>query len=88
MAENRLELVNFANWTHVSIDNLEAANAISRYLEVDHPILGLFDADLFLQDLCNYESRFCSELLVNSLLSWACVRHSSPALHESRRFPC
>lgn len=59
------------------IDSLEAAKALSRYLDVDHPILGLFDADLFLEDLCGYETRFCSELLVNSLLSWACVRDPS-----------
>ena len=73
LADNRLEIVNFANWTHVPIDNFEAANAISRYIEVDHPILGLFDVGLFLGDLCSYETRFCSELFVNSLLSWACV---------------
>lgn len=76
MVDPRLEAVNFANWTHVPIDNFEGACAISRYLEVDHPILGLFDADLFLEDLCSYETRFCSELLVNSLLGWACVWNS------------
>lgn len=75
LADNRLEIVNFANWTHVPIDNFEAANAISRYIENDHPLLGLFDAGLFLEDLCSYDTRFCSELLVNSLLSWACVRN-------------
>lgn len=77
LGDTRLEVVNFANWTHVSIDNSEAAAAVSRYLELDHPVLGLFDAELFLEDLCSYETRFCSELLVNSLLSWACVWTSS-----------
>jgi hypothetical protein len=46
---------------------------MAHYLETDHPILGLFDADLFLDDLSTYSYIFCSEFLVNSLLFWSCV---------------
>lgn len=69
----RLEGVSFANWTEAPVNDLEASQAISDYLRFDHPILGFFDADLFLNDLSNNGTRFCSSLLVNSLLSWAYV---------------
>lgn len=58
----------------MTIDNGEAAKAVSKYLELDHVVLGLFDADLFLDDLCNKRTRFCSKFMVNALLSWALVR--------------
>lgn len=71
--DHRLESVNFSNWTSASVSDLEAARAISEYLRLDHPILGFFNADLFLDDLSSNGSRFCSSLLVNALLSWAYV---------------
>lgn len=48
-------------------------NLVSFYLQVDHPVTGHFDADLFLDDLLEGKTNFCSCLLVNSLLLWACV---------------
>jgi hypothetical protein len=74
LCDPRLEGISFANWTEVPVNDLEASQAISDYLRLDHPILGLFDADLFLDDISNNRTRFCSSLLVNSLLSWAYVR--------------
>ncbi|KAJ3942151.1 uncharacterized protein N0V96_007645 [Colletotrichum fioriniae] len=71
--EPRLKDLNIAFWTVVPISNQDAAEVISLYLETDHPILGLFDADLFLNDLVNGEVRYCSSLLVNALLAFACV---------------
>lgn len=55
-----------------------AALAISFYLTTDHPILGLFDADLFLGDLVARKLDFCTPLLLNALLAFACVRIQSP----------
>lgn len=46
---------------------------ISLYLETDHPILGWFDAELFITALCSGFSNFCSPFLVSALLYWACV---------------
>lgn len=60
-------------WTTVLIDNKLAGLIISFYLETDHPMLGLFDADLFLDDLFSYRETFSSRLLVNAVLCWACV---------------
>lgn len=74
LCDDRLALINFEHWTQVPISNLEAANAMSKYLQLDHPILGFFDADLVLDDLANNRQRFCSNIMINSLLSWAFVR--------------
>jgi hypothetical protein len=60
-------------WTAVPVTNSFAASIISLYLETDHPLLGFFDADLFLDALVSKERYFCSKLLVNALLSWASV---------------
>ncbi|KAJ4269676.1 hypothetical protein NW762_001344 [Fusarium torreyae] len=38
-------------WTDVPISNDVAAQAISLYMEIDYPVLPLFHADLFIQDL-------------------------------------
>jgi len=70
----RLERVNFSNWTDVPITPSQAAQAISDYLRLDHPVFGFFDADSFLNDLSGGGTRFCSPLLVNALLGW---RHVS-----------
>jgi hypothetical protein len=47
---------------------------------MDHPIAGLFDTDLFIEDLRSGTKRFCSSLLVVSILAWACVNEA--ALHQ------
>ena len=69
----RLSEVDFDRWTSVSIDNSLAAGAISHYLGFDYAIHGLFDEDLFLEDLCKGDQNFCSQTLVNAVLAWSCV---------------
>ena len=69
----RLAQLDISTWTTVQIPNDLAASAISLYLQTDHPVLGFFDADVFLDDLVAGRSRFCSKLLVNCLLFWAMV---------------
>ncbi|KAK7227537.1 hypothetical protein V2G26_015540 [Clonostachys chloroleuca] len=76
----RLKDLRIARWTTVDIDDSLAAKCISLYLETDHPLLGHFDPDLFLDDLISEqeeEQRFCSPLLVNALLYWACQMYSA-----------
>lgn len=62
-----------SNWTTVPVTNDFAAKALRLYLQTDHHVLGLFDAELFVHDLLDLRQEFCSTLLVNSLLFWACV---------------
>lgn len=61
-------------WTTVDVTDEFAANAISLYLENDHPTLGLFDAQLFVKDLIERKHECCSSFLVTSLLAYASVR--------------
>ncbi|KAI8964083.1 hypothetical protein F5Y11DRAFT_345821 [Daldinia sp. FL1419] len=75
--DDRLKGVDFQVWTNVPIPNELAATLISLYLEIDHPWCPLFDADLFLNDCMQGGSHFCSRLLVNALLGWACQSYSS-----------
>ncbi|KAB5528009.1 hypothetical protein GE09DRAFT_975620 [Coniochaeta sp. 2T2.1] len=69
----RLQQLNIAFWTTAPISNASAASLISLYLKVDHPTLGLFDSNLFVGDLITNRVRYCSRLLVSSILVWACV---------------
>ncbi|TQN71231.1 Nitrogen assimilation transcription factor nit-4, partial [Colletotrichum shisoi] len=80
----RLRKLNIGFWTVVPITNQDAADAISIYLETDHPVLGLFDADLFLDGLVRGEVRYCSSLLVNALLAFACQAYAAKNPEASR----
>lgn len=57
---------------------------MSLYLVNQHPILGTFDADLFVQDLVAQQLRYCSPLLVNAVLYYACVRHQDFTSHNPK----
>lgn len=76
LCDPRLDDLDIHYWTNVSISNGLAARCISLYLETDHPLLCLFDPELFVSDLTSGQTRHCSSLLVNALLYWACVRNS------------
>lgn len=67
----RLSRLNIHLWTKVPISSELAARTITLYLETDHPLLGFFEPDLFLSDLIEGKTKYCSSLLVNSLLYWA-----------------
>jgi hypothetical protein len=70
---NRLRALDIKLWTAVTVSNEFAIGALRLFLEIDQPFLGIFDVDLFIEDLVEPRARFCSRLLVNSLLCWACV---------------
>lgn len=74
LCDERLHKFDILTWTSVAIPSLAAKRALSLYLGTDHTTTALFDVDLFLDDLVSGGTRFCSRLLVSSLLSWACVR--------------
>jgi hypothetical protein len=71
--DDRLAKIDFSLWTAVPVSNEFAAKVLSLYLEVFHPFLGLFDADLFLDGLISGDTRFCSRMMVCSILAWTCV---------------
>lgn len=69
----RLESVRIRQWTNIFITDEIAARALSLYLVNQTPMLAFFDVDLFLEDLANGGTNFCSRLLVNAVLALACV---------------
>jgi hypothetical protein len=69
----RLNHIHIRRWTDVAVTDDLAARAISLYLVNNTSWLTFFDLDLFLEDLAHGETQFCSRLLVNAVLSWACV---------------
>jgi hypothetical protein len=71
--ESRFEQLNISFWTTVKITNKEAASIIIMYLNTDHPVLGLFDFDFFVNDLVNCQFNHCSSFLLTSLLAFASV---------------
>ena len=73
--DRRLNGLSLQRWTSVWMPDELGAKMISFYLESDHPILGHFDPDLFVHDLVEYNSQYCSPMLVNSVLLQASVSH-------------
>ena len=62
-------------WTTVTDDDALVSHLISLYFTWHHSVLNCIDRDIFLRDMKsgNLDSRFCSPLLVNSILTIACV---------------
>lgn len=87
LCDQRLKHISILSWTRIPISNDLAARLISFYLTVDHPILGLFDADLFLGDLVAHKTEFCCPLLLSAVLCFACVCRQDTLL-PSPPTPC
>lgn len=73
LCDERLGQFDVHNWLQVQVAADLAAGAVSFYLTTVHPILGLFDVDLFLRDLVAQKTDFCSPLLLSAVLALACV---------------
>ncbi|KAL0931318.1 C6 zinc finger domain containing protein [Colletotrichum truncatum] len=73
--ERLLELDN-SKWTSLPVTKEFAVTVLSLYLEADHPMMPLFDIDVFLDGLLG-KNPFCSRLLVNGLFSWACQGYAA-----------
>ncbi|PSN59983.1 hypothetical protein BS50DRAFT_579503 [Corynespora cassiicola Philippines] len=69
--DHRLAELHIDFWTSVSLPREIAAESISRYLEVQHPVWGLFDAWLFVRDLVQFKFDYCSPFMLNAVLAAA-----------------
>lgn len=63
--------LNIGYWTSVPVTNHFAANAIVKYLDGDHEVLGLFDTMSFLNDVLHLRDDHCSAFFVNCILAFA-----------------
>ncbi|PPJ52275.1 hypothetical protein CBER1_10276 [Cercospora berteroae] len=76
LCDARLRDLEISYWTTAPVPNDTAASIISLYLETMHPVLGTFDAELFLGDLLHHKLRFCSPFLVNAVLYFGCQAYT------------
>lgn len=77
LCDQRLRSLDISFWTDVPISNEAAKRILSSYLSTEHPVVGFFDADLFVEDLIAQRDRYCSPVLVSGLFFWACVSTSA-----------
>ncbi|KAG8671404.1 hypothetical protein FPOAC2_04740 [Fusarium poae] len=76
LCDDRLKKLNIGFWTSVPIPSSLAAKVVSLYLETDHPLLGPFDPDMFLADLVECKTNYCSGMLVSAIMYWGCQMYS------------
>ncbi|KAG7123089.1 Nitrogen assimilation transcription factor nit-4 like protein [Verticillium longisporum] len=70
ICDERLHHLDMSFWTDIPLSNEFATNVISLYLTTDHPLLGMFDPDLFVSDLVGHRDVYCSRFLVHALMYW------------------
>ncbi|RPB00486.1 hypothetical protein L873DRAFT_1679814 [Choiromyces venosus 120613-1] len=66
-------LSNVQSWTSVTDDTEFIGHLLSLYFTWEHTYYALFSEKIFLEDLVCGRKDFCSELLVNAILSLACA---------------
>ncbi|KAJ6108528.1 Transcription factor [Penicillium sp. IBT 18751x] len=67
-------------WTEVTDDSDFVSHLVSLYFTWDHPCAQYLDQKIFIDHMTRGDtsSQFCTPLLVNSLLSMACIYSDSP----------
>jgi hypothetical protein len=73
LVEPRLDTVEPSNWTLVSSDNVLMRALLHSYFLNEYQWVPSFHKDDFLDDMISGSTYFCSSLLVNTVLAFACV---------------
>ncbi|PSN68600.1 hypothetical protein BS50DRAFT_461464, partial [Corynespora cassiicola Philippines] len=66
-------------WTTVSQDMAFVEHLLDLYFKWSHPFYVIFSRECFLKDFRNGREKYCSQLLVNSILAYACHFSDEPA---------
>ena len=74
-------------WTRVTRDDVFVKQLLDLYFCWAHPLQVLFSKELFLDDMANGRSKYCSPLLVNALLALACTYSDRPEAREDPSNP-
>lgn len=69
----RISKAKLSRWTSVCEDDVLMRNLLSVWLQCEYQFTAIFQKDLFLDDLAAQRLDFCSSLLVNMILGYACV---------------
>lgn len=75
-----------SKWTTVSSNDNLLRKLLGLYFRQEHLFLAFVHKDYFLEDMNNGHERFCSSLLVNAMLAYACVRNTFFLFHCSWLF--
>lgn len=78
LVEPALASVKPSMWTSACKDDVLMRRLLTAYFFYEYPVVPAFHKDFFLNDMEAQRSDFCSPLLVNTVLAYACV--SSPKL--------
>ena len=73
IVDPRLDSVKPSRWTNVSTDDDLMKQILRAYLLSEYSWWTFFHKDHFLDDMVRGSDRFCSPLLVNAVLAFACV---------------
>lgn len=82
--ESRLSDARLSSWTAVCNDDVLMRELLSVFFRCEYHFTAAFQKDLFLEDMASGQQDFCSSLLVNVMLAYACVRHFLTPLHIAR----
>ena len=74
-------------WTRVTRDAAFLEHLLNIYFCWGHPFYVLFSKELFLDDMNKGRSKYCSPLLVNALLAFACAFSDRPEAREDPSDP-
>lgn len=73
LVDPKLNAVEPSKWTAVISDDVLLRKLLEIYFIYEYPSFPFFHKDYFLDDMAIGRTRFCSSLLVNSVLASACV---------------
>ncbi|KAI9148245.1 Dehydrogenase orsE [Paramyrothecium foliicola] len=76
VAEPLLTDVKPSLWTTICDDDVLMRDLLRELLHCEYHFTAAFQKDLFLEDMATQNEDFCSSLLVNTALAYACVCHS------------
>jgi hypothetical protein len=74
VVEPKLSAAKPSHWTGVCSDDALMRKLLAFFFRSEYSYHCLFQKDLFLEDLVSQKTQFCSSLLVNAVLAYACVR--------------
>lgn len=75
--DSRLCDADISSWTTVCNDNVLMRGVLNVWLRCEYQFTAAIQKDLFLEDMIAGRDDFCSSLLVNIILGYACVRSSN-----------
>jgi hypothetical protein len=83
LVEPKLDAVRPSKWTEVSKDDELMRSLISTYFLNEYQWYPCFQKDDFLEDMRSGSTRYCSSLLVNTVLAFACVSLASTSIRKT-----